>query len=142
MEKRAMRAKDVMAYLSIGRTLLHNLTNNDQNFPKPTKISSRCVVWDKRELDDWLEWMAKRGRPIKQKWSKKEDLEGERFGLLTVISDSGERKSGRVVWICECQCGEKTKAVTGQLKNGHKKSCGCIRGSHLRADYECLNGVD
>ena len=57
---------------------------------------------------------------------------GDRFGKLTVIADLGMRKqqSRDKNWrwsLCQCDCGsEPIEVPNNLLKNGHKKSCGCI----------------
>jgi len=57
---------------------------------------------------------------------RKLDLTGQRFGSLTAISDTGKRRrSGAVIWLCACDCGNKTEAITAQLRNGAVSSCGC-----------------
>ena len=33
------------------------------------------------------------------------DLTGKRFGLLTAIAPTEERKNGYTVWRCRCDCG-------------------------------------
>jgi hypothetical protein len=53
------------------------------------------------------------------------DLTGMRFGSLTVISPTSERKNNSPVWVCRCDCGEETKASSRKLTNHLKKSCGC-----------------
>lgn len=57
---------------------------------------------------------------------KKIDLTGQRFGRLTVIRDSGEKKNGFVVWECQCDCGNIVNIPTGNLGRS-TKSCGCLR---------------
>lgn len=55
------------------------------------------------------------------------EMIGRRFGKLTVIKESPERKSKRVYWICKCDCGSITKSIKGtNLRNGTTKSCGCL----------------
>lgn len=60
---------------------------------------------------------------------------GDRFGKLTVIQDLGFRKqlSRNKNWrwsLCQCDCGSKPIEVPNNaLKNGSKKSCGCIRST-------------
>lgn len=57
------------------------------------------------------------------------DITGKKFGRLTVIEDSGQRKYGSVIWVCSCDCG-KTVFVDGySLRTGRKKSCGCYKGT-------------
>lgn len=54
------------------------------------------------------------------------DLTGKRFGRLTVIkqvnSDTSQRR-----WLCKCDCGSTTEAISYWLTSGHVKSCGCLR---------------
>jgi len=61
---------------------------------------------------------------------RKRELIGKRFGKLLVISLDAEKrkKSGLRIWNCICDCGRETKADTGNLLFGSKKSCGCSRG--------------
>jgi len=33
------------------------------------------------------------------------NLIGQKFGKLTVIEETKERKNKSVVWICKCECG-------------------------------------
>jgi len=55
------------------------------------------------------------------------NLKGKRFGRLTVIKQANVRIHKKIVWLCECECGN-TKAVLGtRLKKGYTKSCGCIQ---------------
>jgi len=55
------------------------------------------------------------------------DLTGQRFGRLVVLEEAGRSKSGKVMWLCRCDCGNETVTVTGSLKNGETKSCGCLQ---------------
>lgn len=60
---------------------------------------------------------------------KIKDLTGQKFGHLTVIKDTGERKNRQVVWECECDCEKHShiKVVGQALRTGHTTSCGCSR---------------
>lgn len=54
-----------------------------------------------------------------------------KFGKLTVISPHGYyvSKAGRKkLWLCKCECGNKTICKTGSLNSGHVTSCGCLQG--------------
>jgi len=53
------------------------------------------------------------------------DLTGQRFGRLVVLYDTGERKSGNVVWHCKCDCGNEVDVISGNLASGNTTSCGC-----------------
>jgi len=57
---------------------------------------------------------------------KLENLQGMKFGMLTVISRC-EPISQRTSWECSCECGNVSKVQSSKLKNGHTKSCGCYR---------------
>jgi hypothetical protein len=63
------------------------------------------------------------------------DLTGKRFGKLVVISraENNINSSGRVkvVWLCKCDCGNKTNVTSGELKSGDTKSCGCLSESFI-----------
>lgn len=57
---------------------------------------------------------------------KLEDLTGQRFGKLVVVSRAPtENKSTR--WNCRCDCGNETVVLAENLKKGHTSSCGCYR---------------
>ena len=52
---------------------------------------------------------------------------GNRYGRLTVLENIGRSKSGNVLWLCKCDCGNEIIANGSNLRNGHTKSCGCFR---------------
>lgn len=55
------------------------------------------------------------------------DMQGRRFGKLTVIQDSLERtNSGCIKWKCECECGNFKNVDGRSLRNGSTQSCGCL----------------
>lgn len=58
--------------------------------------------------------------------SKAENLEGRRFGRLTVIHRV-ESAKGRTRWLCQCDCGKMHTASAHELKAGKTTSCGCKR---------------
>ena len=55
-----------------------------------------------------------------------EDLTGQRFGKLQVIS-LAESKYDKLHWLCRCDCGNETIVSTSGLKTGHTQSCGCYQ---------------
>lgn len=61
-----------------------------------------------------------------------QDLSGEVFGWLTVVSYAGSLKHKRT-WLCNCRCGGTIVVRGGNLKSGLAKSCGCIRREQLKA---------
>ena len=69
--------------------------------------------------------------------SKIIDLKGQRFGCLKVLSMAGERKFGKVVWLCKCDCGNLHKVISCNLKNGSTVSCGCVNKARvLKGNYK------
>ena len=59
------------------------------------------------------------------------DLSGMIFGHLTVIKRIGTHRTScgnnpKPIYACQCACGEYTTATADALRNGYKKSCGCI----------------
>jgi len=58
------------------------------------------------------------------------DLAGQRFGHLTVIKREGTRNR-MALWHCKCDCGKDTLVLSGSLRSGASKSCGCSRLAHL-----------
>lgn len=64
------------------------------------------------------------------------DLTGQRFGRLVCLKPTKDRgPSGGTVWFCQCDCGKQCLAVSTQLINGYKKSCGCLSHPPVK-DYE------
>ncbi len=53
-------------------------------------------------------------------------LIGQRFGRLTVLEDSGERKNRLTVWRCRCNCGGERLVPTNGLTSGTVTDCGCV----------------
>lgn len=53
------------------------------------------------------------------------DILGQRFGQLTVIARDGSDANKNVMWLCECDCGNKKTARSTHLRRGEVKSCGC-----------------
>ena len=55
------------------------------------------------------------------------DITGERFGNLTVIERDVDAVSKGAKWICKCDCGNIISVLGSHLRNGHTKSCGCLK---------------
>ncbi len=60
------------------------------------------------------------------------DLVGQKYGKLTVIRRTDERRCGHVMWECQCECGRFITTIGFRLKNGDTKSCGCILGEKIK----------
>ena len=58
-------------------------------------------------------------------------LELKKYGKLTPIKID-HRKASTNYWECKCDCGKTTVVRETYLKNGHTKSCGCIRSDRMK----------
>ena len=56
---------------------------------------------------------------------KTNDLTGQKFGKLTVLSRTQNTKA--IVLLCQCDCGNTTFVHKYDLVHGKTKSCGCLR---------------
>jgi len=54
------------------------------------------------------------------------DLEGQRFGRLTVVAYAGKRGSRDSKWLCRCDCGAEKIVAISHLTSGDTRSCGCL----------------
>ena len=57
----------------------------------------------------------------------RENLQGQRFGRLTVLNYVGSDKRGWGIWHCKCDCGNEKDILARSLKTGSTKSCGCLK---------------
>jgi hypothetical protein len=58
------------------------------------------------------------------------NLLGQRFGRLTVTEQAPSVVCGSkpfTRWVCQCDCGVVVTTYTNGLRNGHTKSCGCMK---------------
>ena len=66
------------------------------------------------------------------------NLNGRRFGRLTVIAFHGysESKKSSALWMCKCDCGKNKVVKGGNLTNKNRSSqtlsCGCLREETLK----------
>lgn len=61
----------------------------------------------------------------------KKNLIGQKFGRLTVIKDSGQRQNNRIIWECQCDCGNIVYVNTNSLTTGNTTSCGCYHKEQI-----------
>ena len=55
------------------------------------------------------------------------DLEGKRFGRLTVLQKAGSCNAKKTLWLCRCDCGNEKEIIGSNLNSGKTKSCGCLK---------------
>lgn len=58
--------------------------------------------------------------------SRTVDISGKRFGRLTVVRLTDERRNHHCVWECICDCGSMAMVSGSSLRSGVTKSCGCL----------------
>ena len=56
----------------------------------------------------------------------RKNIAQQRFGRLTAISSTGEKKWGVFLWHCMCDCGGTHIAAVNSLIAGLVRSCGCL----------------
>lgn len=59
------------------------------------------------------------------------DLVGRTFGRLCVVSEAGLVPRRERLWNCECECGNTIAVRSGNLRNGHTQSCGCLNKDRI-----------
>ena len=73
----------------------------------------------------------------KQGFNNIENLDGQKFGKLTVIKRVYDSDSHKYKCFCKCECGGEVFVSADKLKSGHTTSCGCItsKGEELINNY-------
>lgn len=63
-----------------------------------------------------------------------DDLSGRRFGRLIAVEFHRKKVSGgtKILWDCQCDCGNSRFVNSGDLKNGKQVSCGCFKNEQAR----------
>ena len=55
-----------------------------------------------------------------------EKIQNKRFGKLIAIEPTTERKDGKIIWKCQCDCGGICYVISTFLTQGKTQSCGCM----------------
>lgn len=72
----------------------------------------------KRYINNAGEQTRKRGK------DREQDLDGKKFGKLTVIERTKERRKEKLLILCQCDCGQYRKITISELKQTHNPTCG------------------
>lgn len=59
--------------------------------------------------------------------SKLLDISGQKFGRLTAIRFIKINSHRDAVWLFRCDCGKECETVAFHVKDGHTRSCGCLK---------------
>lgn len=62
-----------------------------------------------------------------------QDLTGQRFERLVVISRTTNSRTNMTRWLCKCDCGKEKIVHSAHLKSGASKSCGCLQKELARS---------
>ena len=77
--------------------------------------------------------------------SKFYDITGARYGRLTVVGITGQKKYDKHLWACLCDCGNTTHLIKRVLESGNTRSCGCLltttHGASETAMYRTWAGI-
>lgn len=63
---------------------------------------------------------------MKTKHITTKDWTGQKFGHLRFISPTGNRSGSKILWTCQCDCGNTTIVLPNNVSYGTTKSCGCL----------------
>jgi len=75
---------------------------------------------------------------------KIENIAGKRFGRLVAIEPIDEppsKKVGGTKWHCKCDCGNVINVPIAYLKNGARRSCGCLNRETSRETAEKIKPI-
>lgn len=64
--------------------------------------------------------------------SNKKDLTNQEFDRLTVLRENG-RYNRRIIWECQCKCGNIVNVKGENLRQGITTSCGCFHSEVISA---------
>ena len=56
---------------------------------------------------------------------KEIDIKGHKYHELKVLKFLGVNALKKRIWLCQCDCGNKTVVAGESLRSGNTKSCGC-----------------
>lgn len=69
------------------------------------------------------------------------NLTGMRFGKLLVLNKTELRRNGKILWECQCDCGNTCLVRSCHLISGHTKSCGCYSSEKTTQMNTTHNGT-
>lgn len=113
----------------------------------PERDSSRNIMWkckcDCGTIRNVSGHSLRRGKSTSCgciQLNKNIDMIGQKFGMLTVIKRVIDPSAKRVLWECQCDCGNTCIRSTTALKRQTFSNCGCYNISLITKDLEDLTG--
>ena len=71
--------------------------------------------------------------------SKIRDISNMIFGRLIALKVNGKDSTNKTLWLCVCECGNKTNATMLNLVKGVTRSCGCIKHQPSKKRHDLIN---
>jgi len=72
---------------------------------------------------------------------KYNDISGNKYGKLTVLDERVKSERGELLWVCECECGEKCNVTSSDLRRGRSNYCiNCNNAKSYQSTLSCLVG--
>ena len=71
----------------------------------------------------------------------REDLTGQKFGMLIAVSRAINNPYGKPQWNCKCDCGNEKIALVSYLKKFHNPNCGCQLHDEISSSHT-IHGMD
>lgn len=68
------------------------------------------------------------------------NLTNKKFGRLTVIESTNEKRGSSIIWKCKCDCGTICYKPSIDLRRGITKSCGCLQKESRQGAKTDLKG--
>lgn len=66
---------------------------------------------------------------------------GNRYGRLIAVEKIKKENDTRAFWKCQCDCGNIIIVSGRDLRNGHTKSCGCLRSEVIKNRRRAVGGI-
>ncbi|EPF1984022.1 AP2 domain-containing protein, partial [Listeria monocytogenes] len=69
-------------------------------------------------------------------------MDNKKYNKLTIIEKTGAKtKSGNLIYLCQCDCGNTCTTTLAKLRSGHTKSCGCLINDVAAKKFEKYIGM-
>ncbi len=67
--------------------------------------------------------------------SRTKDWTNQKINRLTPLYPTDKRAGKSIIWMCQCECGNKKEIAAAEFVRGKTKSCGCLRTEYKPAAY-------
>ncbi|MBC2267665.1 hypothetical protein HCB38_07555 [Listeria sp. FSL L7-0083] len=69
-------------------------------------------------------------------------MDNAKYNRLTIIERTDKKtKSGNLLYLCQCECGNTCTTTLAKLRSGHTKSCGCLINDVAAKKFEKYIGM-